>query len=89
MKLLLRLLFFLGTAILLTDVLGALPRRYVPPPLRHPAGGAAARFIIVRQGDTLYAIARRHVVPLDALRAVNSLKSDVIWAGQRLRLPDK
>jgi LysM repeat protein len=89
MKLLLRLLFLLFIAFLISDVLGSLPRRYVPPPLRAAGDAPGTRTVLVRPGDTLFSIARRHGVTLAALRAANGLKSDAIQIGQRLRLPGK
>lgn len=41
----------------------------------------------VSKGDTLSEIARRNNVSLDALRAANTLKNDVIWVGQKLSIP--
>ncbi len=44
--------------------------------------------IKVRRGDSLWALARRHGVTLDDLKAVNRLETDLIIPGQKLRLPD-
>lgn len=41
----------------------------------------------VEAGDTLSAIARRNGLELSALMAFNGLSSDLIYVGQRLRLP--
>lgn len=41
----------------------------------------------VQKGDSLSIIAERNGVSLAALRAENSLKNDVIWVGQKLRIP--
>lgn len=41
----------------------------------------------VRSGDTLGGIARRHGVPLNALRVANGLANDNIGVGQELRIP--
>jgi N-acetylmuramoyl-L-alanine amidase len=41
----------------------------------------------VRKGDTLSHIAARNDVSLDALRKLNKLRNDVVYVGQRLRLP--
>ena len=49
-------------------------------------GGGAA--VVVRRGDSLYKIARRHGVPLRDLIAFNRLRPPYeIFPGQRLRLP--
>lgn len=44
--------------------------------------------IEVQRGDTLYGIARRHGVKVNALMAANNLRSADIKPGQQLRLPD-
>ena len=41
----------------------------------------------VRAGDSLSGIARRHGTSVQALRAANGLRHDVITIGQRLRIP--
>jgi len=41
----------------------------------------------VRSGDTLYSIARRHGTTVEAIKAANGLTSNLIQAGQRLRIP--
>lgn len=46
-----------------------------------------AVFHVVRRGDTLTRIARRHGASLDALRRANGLTSSLIFPGQALRLP--
>lgn len=50
-------------------------------------GDAPARTIYrVRKGDTLYAIARRHGVSVDSLRAWNGLKGSALAIGDRLEI---
>ena len=49
---------------------------------------AAPGTVVVAPGDTLYALATRHGVSLDALRAANGLNGDGIRIGQRLVVPD-
>ena len=51
-------------------------------------GRAPVRTIVVRGGDTLWRLARRHNVELEALRSLNSLSSNLIVAGRTLRLPE-
>ena len=41
----------------------------------------------IRQGDTLYSLARRYNTSVDALRKLNNLKSTSLSKGQRLRVP--
>ena len=43
--------------------------------------------VLVENGDTLSALAARHHVPVSVLRSTNNLDSDMIRAGQKLRLP--
>jgi LysM repeat protein len=47
-----------------------------------------SRSIIVRRGDSLWALAHRHGISLDELIALNRLKRDIIVPGQTLLLPD-
>jgi LysM repeat protein len=50
-------------------------------------GNAAFTIYVVRAGDTLTRIARRHATTVRALRATNDLKIDRIIVGQKLRVP--
>lgn len=53
-----------------------------------PASAASPSFVVVNYGDTLYSIAARHFVSVDALVRANGLPSaSFIWAGQRLIIP--
>ena len=59
--------------------------RRTPGATADRSGGGA---VVVRQGDSLYKIARRHRVPLRDLIASNGLRPPYeIYPGQRLRLP--
>ena len=49
---------------------------------------SSPRTIIVKRGDTLGDLARKHRVPLAELMAVNKLASDRIHPGQELILPE-
>ena len=42
---------------------------------------------VVRYGEALSSIARRYGTSSDVLRQLNSLRTDAIRAGQRLRVP--
>ena len=52
-----------------------------------PAVAETTVFHVVRRGDTLTRIARRHGASIDALRRANGLTSSLILPGQALRLP--
>ena len=52
-----------------------------------PASSAAPVVHVVRRGETLGRIARRHGASVDALRRANGLTSSVIHPGQTLRVP--
>jgi LysM repeat protein len=54
-----------------------------------PSPPGMMRTVIVRRGDTLWALARQHGVTLAHLKTVNELGSDVIFPGQELVLPDQ
>ncbi len=45
------------------------------------------RTVVVRKGDTLFEIARRHAVDIAALKQINGLRSDALSVGQTLRIP--
>jgi LysM repeat protein len=49
----------------------------------------ASQVYTVKSGDTLSKIASQHGVTIKALRAANSLKTDRIVVGQKLKLPEK
>lgn len=53
----------------------------------HNAAPAKGELIEVRQGDTLYALSKRHKVSLNELMSVNGLKSPNLKPGQKLYLP--
>ena len=46
------------------------------------------RTYVVRRGDTLSAIAVRNRVALADIRRLNQLKSDTVWVGQTLKIPN-
>lgn len=46
-----------------------------------------SKVYVVSKGDTLSEIAKKNSVSVSRLRSVNSLKDDVIWIGQKLRIP--
>ena len=53
-----------------------------------PEQRAPVRTIVVQGGDTLWRLARRHKVELQALRSLNGLSGNLIVTGRTLRLPE-
>ncbi len=51
-----------------------------------PPSSAATRHI-VKRGETLSGIASQYGVSMTTLRDLNKLKRDVVWVGQRLKIP--
>ena len=43
-------------------------------------------YYVVKQGDTLYSISKKHKLPIDQILQKNKLKSDKIYPGQKLKL---
>jgi len=61
-----------------------------PPPGTWLASNASARRPaehVVSRGETLSLIATRHGISLSSLKAANSLRSDMVKVGDRLRIP--
>lgn len=58
-----------------------------PQPKPQPA--AAARSHKVVKGDTLYSLARRYGVTVDAIKKANNLADSSLRIGQRLKIPKK
>ena len=50
-------------------------------------GATAQRTHLVRAGETLESIARRHGITVQQLRRANKMTSSRVQAGQRLKLP--
>lgn len=57
-----------------------------PPPTAIPPS-ATDGWHVVQSGNTLFSIARTYGTTVDALRAANGLTSNLIYVGQRLRIP--
>ncbi|MFN3868414.1 MAG: LysM peptidoglycan-binding domain-containing protein [Hyphomicrobiaceae bacterium] len=53
-----------------------------------PVAATPGSTIEVQRGDTLYGIARRHGVTVQALMSTNSLSNSTLRPGQQLRLPN-
>jgi LysM repeat protein len=57
-------------------------------PVQHFAAAPANRWYVVRPGDTLYGIAKKHDTEVDELRELNHLAASArIHPGLRLRIP--
>jgi len=48
---------------------------------------AGYKYHIVQEGETLYRISLKYNVPLPVLKEVNNLKDNVLFVGQRLKIP--
>ncbi|MGB9886046.1 MAG: LysM peptidoglycan-binding domain-containing protein [Moorellales bacterium] len=59
----------------------------LPAPAEDQPNPASGRVYVVRRGDTLWDIARRHGTTVAALKDYNRLATNAIYPGQRLRLP--
>jgi murein DD-endopeptidase MepM/ murein hydrolase activator NlpD len=57
------------------------------PPIASQGSSARGEMIDVRQGDTLYSLARQHGVSVADLKAANGLTSNDLRPGQQLQLP--
>ena len=53
-----------------------------------PSAAEPVRTIVVQGGDTLWRLARRHNVSLEALKSLNGLPTNLIVVGRTLRLPE-
>lgn len=52
-----------------------------------PNEGQQATVVVVREGDTLYSIAKRHAVTVQMLYAANGLLNDRLTPGQHIVIP--
>lgn len=57
-----------------------------PAPTDTQYTGATQRHV-VKRGETLSGIAASYGVSMSTLRSMNTLKKDVVWVGQRLKVP--
>ncbi|WP_072390978.1 LysM peptidoglycan-binding domain-containing protein [Hyphomicrobium sp. CS1GBMeth3] len=64
---------------------GPVPTGYYGRPRQTAALGP--QVVEVRQGDTLYALSRRHGIPVSELMAANRLPDENITIGQRIVIP--
>jgi len=58
-----------------------------PAPVNEPPVAPATTTYVVKRGDTLTAIAKKHGTTVKALKAANRLKTDQILVGKLLKLP--
>jgi LysM repeat protein len=45
------------------------------------------KIYVVKEGDTLYSISLKYNVPLEVLKSLNGIKDNVIFVGQKLKIP--
>ena len=57
-----------------------------PAPPDTQYSGAVTRHV-VKRGETLSGIAAHYGVSMATMRSINTLKKDVVWVGQRLKVP--
>ncbi len=57
-----------------------------PAPAETQYSGAVTRHV-VKRGETLSGIAAHYGVSMAMMRSMNALKRDVVWVGQRLKVP--
>lgn len=57
-----------------------------PAPADTQYSGAVTRHV-VKRGETLSGIAAHYGVSMATMRSMNTLKKDVVWVGQRLKVP--
>lgn len=57
-----------------------------PAPANTQYSGAVTRHV-VKRGETLSGIAAHYGVSMETLRSMNALKKDLVWVGQRLKVP--
>ncbi len=62
------------------------PAEETSAPVEEPATVSDGVYV-VKAGDNLFRIALRHNVTLAALKAANGLYSDIVYVGQRLKIP--
>ena len=62
------------------------PQQKAEPAKPAPAA-AAAKYHVVKAGETLSSISRQYNVSLDQLRQANTLKRDTVTVGQKLKIP--
>ena len=64
----------------------------IPAPTAAPITGSSVSILganeyVIKRGDSLSTIAQRYKTSVKALREANNLKTDLILAGEKLKLP--
>jgi hypothetical protein len=65
------------------------PQAYAAPITTGSLGSAKSQTVVVREGDTLYGISRRHGVPVAELVTANRIPDGKIQIGQKIVIPTK
>ena len=85
-----RILLLVGVMVLLLGVMMVLPSTtHAASPSDSGMAQAKYKVYVVKEGDTLGLIARKHGITIAALKKANNLKADRIYVGQKLRIPVK
>ena len=72
---------------LTTDVLTIGQLLTIPTDIESSNGGTTSNLYVVQKGDSLWSIANRFGVSINAIRMMNNLNSDVLSIGQTLIIP--
>ncbi len=85
-----RVFVLIGCLALLIGVMMVLPAP-IHAASPHDSGVAQTQYkvYVVKEGDTLGLIARKHGITIAALKKANNLTADRIYVGQKLRIPVK
>jgi LysM repeat protein len=76
-----------GTTIYAGKKLKVINRKGEKTPIENSTKPSSKKDYVVKSGDSLYSIARKHGTTISAIKKVNGLKSDLIHPGQKLRIP--
>ncbi len=72
---------------LTTDVLTIGQLLTIPTDIESSNGGTTSNLYVVQKGDSLWSIANRFGVSINAIRMMNNLNSDILSIGQTLIIP--
>ncbi|XP_072967657.1 uncharacterized protein [Typha angustifolia] len=93
--------FFVFSGIAISVIKGLIPKRVQarrpPPPHdlyenlkfeeRLGSGSSSNRIVEIAKGDTLWGLATRYGVSVDAIKEANEMSGDTIYAGKKLVIP--